>query len=162
MKFNYQKIYNISKKIGDSFYLLDSDIFKTNYIKFQSEFSKFYNKTSMGYSYKTNYTPLFCSVVNELGGYAEVVSEMEMNLALKLGVDYKRIIYNGPYKTYKSIEKSLLNKVILNIDSFSEIKKIESISEKYPEKNLELVSDAISIYLILKCPDLVLIMLMVI
>ena len=59
---------------------------------------------------------------------------MEMNLALKLGVDYKRIIYNGPYKTYKSIEKSLLNKVILNIDSFSEIKKIESISEKYQKK----------------------------
>lgn len=134
MKFNYQKIYSISKKIGDSFYVLDSNIFKNNYIKFLDEFSQLYEKSSIGYSYKTNYTPSFCNIVNELGGYAEVVSEMEMDLALKLGVDHKRIIYNGPYKSYKSIEKSLLNKVTLNIDSFSEIKKIESISEKYPNK----------------------------
>ena len=60
---------------GDAFYLLDSEQFKKNFQELKESFGKIYPKFNIAYSYKTNYTPKFCRLINEMGGYAEVVSE---------------------------------------------------------------------------------------
>jgi len=118
---------------GESFYLLDLEKFKKNYNEFIKSFRKIYPNSFIAYSYKTNYTPKLCKLVNQMRGYAEVVSEMELNLALKIGVSPKKIIYNGPYKSENSIKKCLLNGGIINIDSLAEIDIIEKIAHKYPK-----------------------------
>ena len=86
MIINKEKVCELRKEYGDAFYLLDSEQFRNNFLELKEAFSKIYPKFNIAYSYKTNYTPKFCKIVNELGGYAEVVSEMEMELALKCGV----------------------------------------------------------------------------
>ena len=77
---------DLSMEYGDSFYLLHSDVFRNNYSDMLNAFRKFYRSTEIAYSYKTNYTPILCRVINESGGNAEIVSEMEMWLAEKIGV----------------------------------------------------------------------------
>ena len=46
---------------------------------------------------------------------------MEYKLALRVGVDPKKIILNGPLKDYKTTENALLRGSLVNLDSFYEI-----------------------------------------
>ena len=96
---------NLAEEYGDAFYILDTAQFRTNFAELKKAFSDIYDKFNIAYSYKTNYTPKLCGIVDELGGYAEVVSDMEAEIALRLGVTPSKIIFNGPYKNYAKAEK---------------------------------------------------------
>lgn len=121
----------IREQYGDAFYLLDSAQFKCNYLELKEAFSKIYNNFNIAYSYKTNYIPKLCSIVNEFGGYAEVVSEMELELALKIGVKPQKIIWNGPIKNPQVLEMFLVQGGTVNIDSIEELEMIEQITHRY-------------------------------
>ena len=108
MKLNKQIISDLRKEYGDAFYLLDSKQFRSNYTELKNAFSSIYSNFNIAYSYKTNYTPRLCKIVNELGGYAEVVSEMEAALAMRIGVKENRIIWNGPIKNKEKLESFIL------------------------------------------------------
>ncbi len=123
-------ISKIKSEYGDAFYLLDSKQFRTNFIELKNAFSSIYPNFNIAYSYKTNYTPKLCKIVNELGGYAEVVSEMEMELALRIGVEPKNIIWNGPIKNPVELERFLLLGGVVNIDSLDDLELIKCIIEK--------------------------------
>ena len=134
MDLNYKILNTLCRKYGDSFYLLDYDRFAKNYDEFLKAFTKFYPKTILAYSYKTNYTPKLCKIINEKGGFAEVVSEMEYDLAIKIGVNPQNIIVNGPYKNKKILEKFLINGSIVNLDSYYEITLVKKIASHYPDR----------------------------
>lgn len=128
----------ISAKYGESFYLLDTDQFRRNFLELRGEFQKIYKKSNIAYSYKTNYTPRLCRIVNELGGYAETVSDMECEIAQRIGVETQHIAFNGPYKNKSAVEALLLADANINVDSISEMRFIESVARKYPERKFEI------------------------
>ena len=128
----------LTRQVGDAFYILDSKQFEKNFSELQSEFKKIYPNFNIAYSYKTNYTPKLCRIVNELGGFAEVVSDMEMEIALRIGVEPKNIIWNGPFKNKKKVEQLLLIGGTVNIDSEYEIDLIGDIAKKYPNHKLNI------------------------
>jgi diaminopimelate decarboxylase len=117
---------------GDSYYLLDTKKFEENFDEFLEAYRSIYPKTYIGYSYKTNYTPRLCSIVDKKGGYAEVVSEMEYDLAIRIGVLPENIIVNGPYKNKNSLEKFLLGGSLVNLDSFHEVNIVNEIAKEHP------------------------------
>lgn len=130
MKINSEVIENLRNKYGEAFYLLDSEKFKNNFLELKKAFTSIYPNFNIAYSYKTNYTPKLCKIVNELGGYAEVVSEMEAELAIRCGVDPSHIIWNGPIKNPEKLKEYLLKGVTVNIDSISEAEYIREIALK--------------------------------
>lgn len=134
MVINRAVIEGLRKEYGEAFYLLDSDQFRTNFQELKEAFSAIYPNFNIAYSYKTNYTPKFCRIVNELGGYAEVVSELEMELAHRCGVDYSRIIWNGPIKDEERMSEFLLAGGTVNIDSISEAEYIKELAVKANHK----------------------------
>lgn len=136
MNITFELLQKISNIYGESFYLLDSKQFQNNYAELLKAFRVIYPNSHIAYSYKTNYTPKLCKVINNNGGLAEVVSDMEYKIARKIGVKPKNIFFNGPYKNPKAIEKLLLEGGTVNIDSTSELQIIEDISKNYPEKKL--------------------------
>ena len=127
LKMKKRVIEQLRKKYGDAFYLLDSKQFRQNYEELKNAFKAVYPKFNIAYSYKTNYTPKLCKIVDELGGYAEVVSEMEMELALLIGVKPENIIWNGPVKNPKELEKFLLLGGVVNIDSLDDLALIKLV-----------------------------------
>lgn len=133
---NKEIICSLRDKYGESFYLLDSKKFGQNYVELKKAFSDIYPNFNIAYSYKTNYTPKFCKIVNEMGGYAEVVSEMEAELALKCGVEPKRIIWNGPIKNEEKLEEYLRLDVAVNIDSIGEAEFIKKLADDGMEVNV--------------------------
>lgn len=135
---SYELLNKISGEYGDSFYLLDCEMIKNNYNELLEAFQSRYENTKIAYSYKTNYTPKICKMIDELGGAAEVVSEMELWLAIELGVIPNEIYYNGPYKKYQYLEESLLKGVHINLDADYELDMVRDIANKYPEKQFEI------------------------
>lgn len=136
MEIKEEQIRLISKKYGDAFYILDTECFKKNYNDLQAAMRKYYKKTYISYSYKTNYIPRLCNIVNKLGGYAEVVSGMEEDLALKIGVPYNKIIFNGPYKDRYALEKSVIQGAYVNIDSEYDLEIIFALAKENPDKKI--------------------------
>ena len=130
IEITWELLDNISKTYGESFYLLDSTKFEKNYYRLLKAFQSIYPDTIIAYSYKTNYIPKLCKLINKYGGWAEVVSDMEYELAIKVGVPPQKIIFNGPYKTEPIIEKVLLNGSIVNLDSYYELELVKNIAEK--------------------------------
>ena len=135
---NVDILNTLTTRFGGSFYLLDSDVFESNYRELSEAFSKYYKKFNIAYSYKTNYTPKLVRLVNRLGGYAEVVSSMEMEVALRSGVNSDRIIWNGPIKDGTRAKELLLAGGTVNIDSIYENDFIQCMAESYPDKVLNL------------------------
>ena len=137
-KLTSELLNTLSSKFGDAFYLLESVVFEQNYRELSAAFKAYYPKFNIAYSYKTNYTPKLVKIVDRLGGYAEVVSDMEMEIALKAGVSPERIIWNGPVKNKNKVEELLVNGGTVNIDSSQELAIIKSMSTNHYGKKLNL------------------------
>lgn len=128
-----QTVKELIKQNGTPFYLFDEKGFVDNYKKLENTFKAIYPEYQISYSYKTNYTPFVCQLVKSLGGYAEVVSDMEYTLAKKIGYVNSQIVYNGPSKGDEMYEH-LENNGILNIDSLDEAKRIVAYCKKNADK----------------------------
>lgn len=127
IKLNIDALNRIKGEHGESFYLLDSNQFRRNYLELQESFRTIYPEMHIAYSYKTNYIPALCKIVDELGGYAEVVSGMEWAIAKSVGVKAERVIFNGPFKHPKAVSEILLSGGVVNIDSEHELPLISKI-----------------------------------
>lgn len=137
MVVNKEVIANLRAEYGDAFYLLDSEQFKKNFQELKESFGKIYPKFNIAYSYKTNYTPKFCRLINEMGGYAEVVSEMELEIAKRVGCKPERIIWNGPIKNAQILEEFICEGGTVNIDSREELELMKQIAARNENKMLK-------------------------
>ncbi len=124
-----------AKAYGDSFYVFDDSRFRQNFARLKAAFTTRYRDTQIAYSYKTNYTPAICKAVDEMGGYAEVVSEMEYDLARRLGISGQHIIYNGPYKSLGSVRDALYAGALVNLDSMRDYASVMSVASEAPQRN---------------------------
>jgi len=105
------------------YYVFDADAFADNYHKLQKAFRDIYPDYTIAYSFKTNYTPAVCKKVLELGGYAEVVSDMEYELAKRIGFSSEHIVYNGPGKG-ALMKTCILEGGLLNLDNLFEVDQV--------------------------------------
>jgi len=128
-----QIIKQLQAEYGEAFYLLDSAQFRVNFTELKTAFNDIYPNWNIAYSYKTNYTPKLCKIVNELGGYAEVVSEMELEIAKRVGCMMDRVIWNGPIKNVPIMEQFLLDGGTVNIDSKEELEHIKEIHNRHTD-----------------------------
>lgn len=129
-----QIIEQLRAEYGEAFYLLDSAQFRKNFAELKTAFNNIYPNWNIAYSYKTNYTPKLCKIVNELGGYAEVVSEMELEIAKRVGCKMDRVIWNGPIKNVPIMERFLLDGGTINIDSIEELEQVKDIHNRHADK----------------------------
>ena len=121
------------KEYGSPLYVFHDSEFIENYEHLCRAMREYYPNYNPGYSYKTNYTPHICKLVKLLGGYAEVVSDMELWVALQCGYENSKIIYNGPCKG-QMLEEHLLKGGILNIDNEAEAERVVLLAQQHPEK----------------------------
>jgi diaminopimelate decarboxylase len=138
MELNADVLNSLECELGESWYILDVERFKKNYRRLLESFKAIYPDTRLAYSYKTNYIPQLCKLIRDEGGYAEVVSDMEYDLAMAVGADPLKIIVNGPYKPLSALKKFLLNGSIVNLDSYPEYDALKMIAENNPDKILNI------------------------
>lgn len=135
VQINHNLLKGLDEKIGSPFYLMDAEKYRSNINNFLSAFKKRYEKVVAGYSFKTNYVPALCKIALEEGVMAEVVSEMEYELARKIG--FEKVIFNGPIKRPAIFEKALGHGAIINLDSEYEVEMICEYAKKHPDVHLQ-------------------------
>ncbi len=134
---NHSEITKLESMAGSSsFYIVGRRKFEQNFDDLTMAFSSRYRPFALAYSYKTNYIPYLCQIINHKGGWAEVVSRMEYDLALKVGQSPSKIIFNGPVKTADDIELALNNAGTINVDSQSELALVKDYAHKYPHREV--------------------------
>lgn len=128
---------DLIKQYGSPLYVFHDAGFIENYRHLCEAMQKEYPNYIPAYSYKTNYTPHVCKLVKSLGGYAEVVSDMELYVALKLGYGHGQIVYNGPCKG-PQMEEHVLNGGISNIDNRAEAERIVALARNHRDVNIKI------------------------
>lgn len=135
---SYTQIKTLVSQHGSPFYLINRGRFERNFEALTYAFQSRYSPFILAYSYKTNYTPYLCRLINDKGGWAEVVSRMEYDLALKVGCDPGRIIFNGPVKRSDDIDTALSGGSLVNLDSESELEAVMNYAGRYPDKTVRI------------------------
>ena len=125
------KIKEWSAQCGPSFYLLDLDIALANYRQLLQAGKSLYAPFGIAYSVKTNYTPALCRAYSEAGALLEVVSEMEYELALKIGHPAARVVVNGPVHPDAFIERVLQDGALINLDSWQQLQVVENYASRH-------------------------------
>lgn len=130
--FNY--LDRLAQKYGTPFYLMNGGTYLRNIESFKSAFLSKYPKLVVGYSFKTNYIPALCKIAMGEGCYAEVVSEMEYDLAKRIG--FKNVIFNGPIKREPILNKALDEGSVVNLDSLYEVDNVLKYKSENPGKDV--------------------------
>lgn len=102
-------------------FIFNENEFQKNITNFKKKLDKYFKKSIIGYSFKTNSLPRLLCIVKEKRCYAEVVSDDEYLLACKMGFVSNNIIFNGPVKNKEMFDYAIENGSIINIDSKREL-----------------------------------------
>ncbi len=121
---------SLTEKYGSPLFVFSEKKLRNQYRTFYKTFSTNYPNVQFSWSYKTNYLGSICNVYHQEGAIAEVVSAFEYEKARANGVKGSDIIFNGPYKGEKALEKAFAENAIVNLDSFDEIILAEAVAKK--------------------------------
>jgi diaminopimelate decarboxylase len=122
------KVADLITEYGSPLFVYSERRIKEKYRHLIDAFSLRYPKVCHAWSYKTNYLKSICRTFHRLGSWAEVVSEMEYEMAIKLGIVPSQIIFNGPFKPYKCLKRALSDGATVNLDNMDELYEAEKIS----------------------------------
>jgi len=119
----------LAKKFSTPFYCYSYNKLKNNIQNFNSYFKKF--SPLICFAIKSNTNINLIKEIKKFGLGADVVSKGELMLALKAGINPKKIVFSGVGKTENEIKFAIEKKILLiNSESKSEIDLIEKISKK--------------------------------
>lgn len=118
-------------KYGTPLFVFDGVSLLENFERFRRAFENVYHKIMVCYSIKTNYNLAICKMLREKGAHAEVSSELDLFVAVKAGFSGDKIIYDGPFKPKRALQKALEEEILLvNVESFSEMERLNSVAEE--------------------------------
>ena len=118
---------NIAKKFGTPTYCYSYDQLKKNINNFKKNFRSF--SPLICFAIKSNTNLNLIREIKKFGLGADVVSMGELMMAIKAGINPKRIVFSGVGKTSSELSYAIDKKILLiNAESKSEIKEIERIA----------------------------------
>ena len=116
-------------KYSTPLYCYSYNKLKSNIINFFTYFKKF--SPLVCFAIKSNTNLNLIKEIKNFGLGADVVSKGELMLALKAGINKKKIVFSGVGKTESELKFAIEKKILLiNSESESEIKIIEKIAKK--------------------------------
>ena len=122
------RIQDIAKKFGTPIYCYSYKKLKENIVNFKRNFNSF--SPLICFAIKSNTNVNLVREIRKLGLGADVVSMGELMLALKAGVQSKKIVFSGVGKTSAEITYAIDKGILLiNAESKSEIIEIEKIAK---------------------------------
>lgn len=119
---------NLIKDYGSPLFVISEKTIRSTIKKARKAFESRYPRVQFAWSYKTNYLNAVCSIFHQEGSWAEVVSGFEYDKALSLGVDGKKIIFNGPEKSEEDLTKAIKNDSLIHIDHLDELYTIAELA----------------------------------
>ena len=127
------KVDYIAKKYGTPTYCYSYSELKKNINNFKNSFRSF--SPLICFAVKSNTNVNLIKEIKKFGLGADVVSMGELMMAIKAGINPKKIVFSGVGKTFDEINYAINKKIFLiNAESESEIKQIEKIAKLKKKK----------------------------
>ena len=124
---------NIAKKHSTPAYCYSYESLKRNINNFKKNFKSF--SPLICFAIKSNTNVNLIREIKNFGLGADVVSIGELMIALKAGINPKKIVFSGVGKTSNEINFAIDKKILLiNAESKSEIKEIDRIAQLKKKK----------------------------
>ena len=122
------KVEDIAKKFGTPTYCYSYEQLKENISNFKKHFKSF--SPLICFAIKSNTNVNLIREIRKFGLGADVVSMGELMMALKAGINPKKVVFSGVGKTSNEISYAIdQNILLINAESDSEIKEIERIAK---------------------------------
>ena len=119
---------SIAKKYGTPAYCYSFNSLKENIHNFKKSFKSF--SPLICFAIKSNSNLSLLREIKKFGLGADVVSIGELMIAIKAGINPKKIVFSGVGKTFNEIKYAIDKKILLiNAESESEILQIEKIAK---------------------------------
>lgn len=115
---------------GTPLFVFSEHTLRRTFREVSRAFTLRYPKVQFGWSYKTNYLDAICRIFHQEGAWAEVVSEVEYEMARRLGVPGHEILFNGPYKPEPALRTAIEEGAHLHIDHYDELYTVERIARE--------------------------------
>jgi diaminopimelate decarboxylase len=126
-------VQNISRKYGTPTYCYSYNQLKENINQFKKNFKSFF--PLICFAIKSNTNVNLIREIKNLGLGADVVSVGELMIAIKAGINPKKIVFSGVGKTSAEINYAIDKKILLiNAESESEIIEINRIAKLKKKK----------------------------
>ena len=126
---NKEHLLDLANKYGSPLYVYDTDIIASQYRRITDAFEKV-EQLQLNYAVKALSNINILRFFKNLGAGLDTVSIQEVNLALSVGVDPKKIIYTPNGVSLEEIENVAKKGVQINIDNLS---ILELFGQKHPE-----------------------------
>ena len=126
---NNEHLLDLANKYGSPLYVYDTDIIASQYRRITDAFEKV-EELQLNYAVKALSNINILRFFKNLGAGLDTVSIQEVNLALSVGVDPKKIIYTPNGVSLEEIENVAKKGVQINIDNLS---ILELFGQKHPE-----------------------------
>jgi diaminopimelate decarboxylase len=105
---------------------------RNNVNTFLKVFKSVFDNFQCFYSFKANFLPEICNIVQSEGVGAELIGLPELKLALKLKFPPSKIIVGGPYLPPELIEKCVQEKIKeIVLYNLNDLTRINSIAKKF-------------------------------
>ena len=128
LTFEKVSVRNIAQKYSTPAYCYSFNQLKKNINNFKRNFNSF--NPLICFAIKSNTNVNLIKEIKKFGLGADVVSIGELMIALKAGINPKKIVFSGIGKTSKEISYAIDKKILLiNAESKSEIKEIDKIAK---------------------------------
>jgi diaminopimelate decarboxylase len=122
-------IEKITKKVITPFYLYSLKQIKNNFNYFRNSFKK--TNPLICFSVKSNPNLTILKNLKKLGSGTDVVSIGELQIALKAGIDPKKIVFSGVGKTTEELDYAITKDILLiNAESENEVNEISKIAKR--------------------------------
>ena len=126
---------NIAQKYGTPAYCYSYNQLKDNISRFKRNFASF--SPIICFAVKSNTNLSLLKEIKKFGLGADVVSQGELMMAIKAGIDPKKIVFSGVGKSTDEIKYAIDKKILLiNAESMSEVKEIDKIAKS---KNIKVM-----------------------
>ena len=128
MRIDYQTLAALAQAHGEGFWALDLPHFERTYRELLGELRARYAGCQLAYAYKANYAPRLAAAIDAQGGWAEVVSGLELQAARRSSVAPQRVIVNGPYRAPGELADALAWGALVNLDGPAQLAALAELA----------------------------------
>jgi len=127
----------IAEKFGTPIYIINEQLIRKRYRELKHTLNSVYKKNRIYYAVKSNTNLAILKILSSEESFFDCSSTGEIYACLKSGIPPDRIIYTGNMFRNDDFEFAVNHEILVNLDSYSQIKRLTKIYEKIgKEKNL--------------------------
>jgi diaminopimelate decarboxylase len=122
---------DIAEKYGTPIYVINEELIRKRYRELKEKLDSVYRKNSIYFAIKSNSNLSVLKILNSEGAFFDCTSTGEIYECFKVGIPPEKIIFTGNMFTNEDFKFAVENKVHVNLDSISQLRRLNKIFEDF-------------------------------